>query len=639
MAAPHTILSSSARGSTEVVATGGEWPQALLAGAVTDLLSWQHAVDLILRHAAPGEGPPLGVASINLDHIHHFGGRGPWQGTLVPTLLDPDAATADLAWLKLLDGRPLVTRASALTRQAWPRLAGSDLIAPLLDEAGVRGLRVGFLGGRPDVQAQLRDRLAQEKPLLQTVGWWAPERHDLTDRAASNRIAADVRDRGVDMLVVALGKPRQELWIHEFGPATGARVLLAFGAAVDFLAGRVRRAPAWTSELGLEWAWRLALEPRRLYRRYLMQGPPGYVDLRRSRLHASPLEVVPPRATARPQPGYEQLDLPAAGHADELGPGAWRAPLPHAPVHTFVLAGPAVDVAVLVVTHNSRADVGRLLASLRRQRAGMRVVVVDNASTDGTLEELASQTDVVTVASEQNLGYAGGINLATAAAGPAASYLVLNPDLVLDDNAVTAMLERLQGYGVGAVVPHFVENGSTYRSLRREPTPLRALGEALFGRRLAGRPRWLSEMVHEPEAYLHPHPVDWATGAAILVDAEVARRVGPWNESFFLYSEETDFCRRVRAVGSSIWYEPGAKVSHRIGGSGQSPLLTALMEVNRLRYARLHNGRFEAAVMMPAVLLGSVLRLRDPGRREAALALVSRRRRRSLSPALRGGTR
>ncbi len=86
----------------------------------------------------------------------------------------------------------------------------------------------------------------------------------------------------MNVLVVCLGKPRQEHWIEQYGPLTGAQVLLAFGAVVDFLSGRIRRAPRWVADHGFEWAWRLGLEPRRLARRYLVRGPVEYLALRRT---------------------------------------------------------------------------------------------------------------------------------------------------------------------------------------------------------------------------------------------------------------------------------------------------------------------------------------------------------------------
>ncbi|CQD09129.1 teichoic acid biosynthesis protein [Mycolicibacterium conceptionense] len=100
------------------------------------------------------------------------------------------------------------------------------------------------------------------------------------------------------VLIVGLGKPRQELWIDRHGAATGAAVLAAFGAAADFLAGVVNRAPERYRRHGMEWMYRLNQEPRRLARRYLVQGPPAFAQLR----HAV-VENTEPDAFTRRGPG------------------------------------------------------------------------------------------------------------------------------------------------------------------------------------------------------------------------------------------------------------------------------------------------------------------------------------------------
>lgn len=243
--------------------------RVLQLGARVDLLSEVDALAAI--HARFGSGlAPLGVASINLDHIHHFGPHGAWLGAL----------GRSIDWLNLIDGAPVAKQAQRLTGEAWPRLAGSDLIGPILDMAERDGIRVGFLGGSEQTQQLLLEALARDRPVLTIAGTWSPSRAQVTDPEASAALAAEVRTSGTQLLVVGLGKPRQELWIEAHGQETGAEVLLAFGAVVDFLAGRVKRAPAWVVNPGFEWAWRLLLEPRRLARRYLVQGPPAYLELR-----------------------------------------------------------------------------------------------------------------------------------------------------------------------------------------------------------------------------------------------------------------------------------------------------------------------------------------------------------------------
>lgn len=503
-----------------------------------------------------------------------------------------------MEWLTLLDGAPLVARANTLTGRRWPRLAGSDLIGPILDGAAQEGLTVGFLGGAATTHIRLREVLASTRPGLRVAGWWAPERAELADPGASLRIAAEIRRAGIDILIIGLGKPRQELWIAEYGDATGAQVLLAFGAVVDFLAGRVRRAPAWASEHGLEWAWRLALEPRRLARRYLVQGPPAYLDLRRystPAVSSGPVLAVP-------------LPPPSAGAGRFTPATAWA------------------DVAAIVVTHNNADDVDPLLASLREQTAHcrVRVVVADNDSADATVDRLRRHEDVHVLRTGGNLGYAAGVNRAIAAAGDVGAYLILNPDLTIERGALPHMLDRLSMRGA-VDVQQLGDDGTVYPSLRREPTPVRVLFDAVSTQRLRTRTPLPSEDLLDPEAYANAHPVEWATGAALLVRADVARDVGEWDERYFLYSEETDYCRRLRQAGAAIWYEPRAIMTHRQGGSGTSPDLTALMAINRVRYTGVYHGSTAAAAVRMASVLRAALRANDAGQRRALRALVAPR--------------
>lgn len=246
----------------------------LTGGVRTHLVDQERALALIADAAAHRGARPLGVVSINLDHIHHFGTRSGDVGRQI-------TATDPVEWLNLIDGAPIAHHARRLTGTEFPKLSGSDLIAPVLDMATATGVSVGVLGGMPEVGAALRSRVAADWPSLRLSGHWTPERRVLDSASGSAELAAEIRAAGTDILVVCLGKPRQERWIAEFGAGTGAGALLAFGAVVDFLAGRVSRAPQWISDVGLEWAWRLMLEPRRLARRYLIQGPPAYLALRR----------------------------------------------------------------------------------------------------------------------------------------------------------------------------------------------------------------------------------------------------------------------------------------------------------------------------------------------------------------------
>lgn len=578
-----TLQEQSLPGRTAPRPAGG---RIQIGGCPVDLMTRPEAVATIAARWG-GQQAPLGVVSLNLDHIHHFGARGTWRGTL-----EDRPSPSAVSWLHLLDGQPLVHRAEQVTGTRWPRLAGSDLIDELLDQAERAGARVGILGGSDETHHLLRRTFAETRPALSISGWWAPERSELQDHRRSREIAADVAAADTDLLVVGLGKPRQELWIAEHGAATGARTLLAFGAVVDFLAGRVPRAPGWMSEHTLEWAYRLAHEPRRLSRRYLVQGPPAYLQLRRS-------EPV--------------------------------APAPRRPL-TAERATARRGVCVTVVTHQSAATIGPLLADLDREArvTPLRVVVKDNGSTDATVGIVARHHGVDLVDDRSNLGYAGAINSARAHLRTQEDWdalqewdqLVLNPDVRLREGAIPAMLARLHQPRVGAVVPRLVDaEGRTTESLRRDPSVRSALATAVVGSRLSGR---LSETVHDHASYHHPHPVDWATGAVVLVRGAAAASVGTWDERFFLYSEETDYLVRLREAGWQVWFEPSAVAQHTGQGSGSSPRLEALMAVNRVRYAEKHLGARSAGLVRAATALGCLARARHPGARAALRHLLAR---------------
>lgn len=610
-------------------------PRVDLAGIVVDLMDEPEAVEVVMERAAQParaerraraeeyDAPPLSVVSANLDHIVQFGHGGRWRRTLGdslrPTLTDVHGQPRQVDWLTLLDGAPLVAQAKRLTGREWPRLAGSDLIDPLLDAAEQRGITVGFLGGSYVVQRLLSRQLTRNRPGLVIAGLWSPDRGELADEEASLRLAESIAEAGVQLLIVGLGKPRQELWMARYGPATGANVLLAFGAVVDFLADAIQRAPRMASDHGLEWAWRLVREPRRLAKRYLLDDPPGLVQMRRNSelLPAEPTVGEPARRQAPPLRGPDDQRTLALRSAAGLRPGASTG--------SFVSVGRAADVAVLVVTYNSARDIDAMLSSLRHEAAGLRlrVVVADNDSTDHTVEVVRRHPDVVLVDSGGNLGYAAGVNRALRAAGDAGAYLILNPDLQVRPGAIAAMFHDITS-GVGdVVVPRLEGPGGVHRwSLRREPSLATAVGDALFGSRWQQRPAAFAEIDSAPESYQFGHEVEWATGAAVMLSRETAIAVGDWDERFFLYSEETDFFRRAREAGAVTWYEPRATMMHAGGGSGSSTDLNALMAVNRIRYFRKHHAEPRAALFRAGVILHEVLRLSRPHRRGVLSAVI-----------------
>jgi GT2 family glycosyltransferase len=287
-----------------------------------------------------------------------------------------------------------------------------------------------------------------------------------------------------------------------------------------------------------------------------------------------------------------------------------------------------VDLAVIVVTYNSAGHVDRLLASLDAALGDLRarIVVVDNNSTDDTVAVLQRDGRAEVVAQRDNRGYAAAINVGLRRTTEAPAALVLNPDLTLGAGSVRRLLAAANEPGIGIVVPQMrTPDGAVFRSLRREPTIARALGTAMVGGRVAGRFPRLSETVGDDRSYLERRDVDWATGAAMLVTRSCLDATGPWDETYFLYSEETDFAARARGAGFRILYEPAAVVTHVGGDSMVSPRLRSMLVVNRLRYFRRRHGPLRSAAFFTAVLWNELTRgvLGDRAARAAARALVT----------------
>ncbi|WP_329332279.1 glycosyltransferase family 2 protein [Streptomyces sp. NBC_00663] len=285
-------------------------------------------------------------------------------------------------------------------------------------------------------------------------------------------------------------------------------------------------------------------------------------------------------------------------------------------------------VAVIVVTWNSAAVLPGFLAALPDGMAGLdwRLVVADNDSADDTVDVLRTLApDTTIVQTGRNAGYAAGINAALGAAGDHGVALICNPDVRMRQGCAKRLVDSLGG-GVGIAVPLLYEEGHDvpHRSLRRESTVLRALGEAVIGNTRAGRFPALSELVTDPAAYERPTRADWATGALMAISGECAAACGPWDESFFLYSEETEFCLRAGDLGYATQLEPSAEAVHLGGDSQVSPRLWTLLTLNRVRlYGRRH-GRLSTAAFRAAVLLRETSRaaLGREASRAAAAALA-----------------
>jgi N-acetylglucosaminyldiphosphoundecaprenol N-acetyl-beta-D-mannosaminyltransferase len=164
------------------------------------------------------------------------------------------------------DGQPIVWASRLLGDPLPERVAGIDLMRALLPVAARKGYGVFILGARTDVLAQAVERLRAEHPGLRIVGY----RNGYFTAAEASDVCDEIRAAQPDILFVAMGSPQKEYWIADHRDELGVPLSMGVGGAVDVIAGVTKRAPRWMQRAGLEWFYRLAQEPRRLWRRYFL---------------------------------------------------------------------------------------------------------------------------------------------------------------------------------------------------------------------------------------------------------------------------------------------------------------------------------------------------------------------------------
>lgn len=185
------------------------------------------------------------------------------------------------------DGVPLVWALRLLGVPHATRVYGPELTPVLCRRAAVEGVPVGFYGGSQEALDAMIRNLRDRDPDLQIVYSYSPPFRSLEQRER-DQIVHDINASGARVLFVGLGCPKQERWMAEHQGRVRA-VMLGVGAAFDFLAGSKKQAPAWLQRAGLEWAFRLTTEPRRLWRRYLYHNP-RFVALLAAQLASSGLD-------------------------------------------------------------------------------------------------------------------------------------------------------------------------------------------------------------------------------------------------------------------------------------------------------------------------------------------------------------
>ncbi len=222
-----------------------------------DLCDYETAIDTIDRMTRSGLGGYVCVANV---HVAIEAEDDPRFAELVNN--------ADVV---LPDGTPLVWMQRWQGNETATQVRGPSLMPMLMKYAESKNLKVGYLGGRPDVLKRIISRASSEFPALDIAYRYSPPFRDATESEAE-QIEKEIAAAGVQMLFVGLGCPKQERWMASARPFIKA-VMIGVGAAFDLYAGNIREAPPVISKLGLEWMFRLLQEPRRLFSRYLLVNP------------------------------------------------------------------------------------------------------------------------------------------------------------------------------------------------------------------------------------------------------------------------------------------------------------------------------------------------------------------------------
>lgn len=170
------------------------------------------------------------------------------------------------------DGMPLVWCARSAGADWVERVYGPDLLLRVCEESVERGWSHFFYGAGPGVAERLAENLATKFPGLKVAGTYTPPFRDLTEEEKVETVEL-LNHSGADIVWVGLSTPKQERWMNEFRSKLTASTLVGVGAAFDIHAGELRQAPRWMQRSGLEWAFRLTMEPRRLWRRYFKANP------------------------------------------------------------------------------------------------------------------------------------------------------------------------------------------------------------------------------------------------------------------------------------------------------------------------------------------------------------------------------
>ncbi len=269
-------------------------------------------------------------------------------------------------------------------------------------------------------------------------------------------------------------------------------------------------------------------------------------------------------------------------------------------------------LSVIIVSWNVRELLSACLRSLPLDDPQAEVIVVDSASSDGTAPMVRDEFPAVAlIASETNLGYSRGNNLGLQRAR-GRYLLVFNPDTEIVGDALGAMCAFMDEHPeVGALGPQMMyADGAPQPTRRRFPTPLTAFFESTWLQSFAPR-SLLSHFYAEDLPANETVEVDWVVGAALLVRREAYAQVGGFDEGFFMYSEELDWCRRMKAAGWKVVHFPAARIlHHEARSSAQVPAATHIrFNASKVRYFRKYHGAVFAEALRLFLLANFAVQL------------------------------
>jgi GT2 family glycosyltransferase len=268
------------------------------------------------------------------------------------------------------------------------------------------------------------------------------------------------------------------------------------------------------------------------------------------------------------------------------------------------------DLAIIIVAFNSAADIAACLQSIQAHAGSLRleVVVVDVGPDDGTEDIVAASPGVRYMrAPNRGFAYANNRGLETC---DARYVLFLNPDTEILQGSLSDLVGRMDARpAIGLAGCRQVDgHGRLDLTIRRFPNALRALGDALSAERLPKRPRWLGERELDVAAYDSDVECDWTSGSFMLARRAAIDSAGFMDERFFMYSEETDFCQRIKRAGWEVRHFPWMTILHYGAKTGVNPRIESASAHSRLLYARKHFGRAHRGLYFVAVLIGYSLR-------------------------------